>query len=76
MTNHPQQSFWHFRINWLVIGLPLSAVVAGISTLIIAIANPDPVIRPGSRDSGMRPAIEGRNHAMSAEQASQKPAEP
>lgn len=63
MSPRPQQPFWHFRINWLVIGLPLTAVVASFITLFIALANPDPVIRPEAAAAAERPAVEGRNHA-------------
>lgn len=63
MSVRPQQPFWHFRINWLVIGLPLTAVVASFITLFIALTHPDPVIRPEAAAPAERPAVEGRNHA-------------
>ena len=56
-------SFWQYPINWLVIGLPLSAVLAGTGTLFIALANPDPVVKPRAAPAAERPAQEGRNHA-------------
>lgn len=59
----PVQPFFHFGINWLVIGLPLLAVVASFITLAIAIANPDPVLQPQAAAAPERPAVEGRNHA-------------
>jgi hypothetical protein len=71
---HPVQPFWRFRIHWLVIGLPLSAVVAGTATLFIALAHPDPVVRAGTRDLAQRPAVEGRNHAATGGQVSAAPA--
>lgn len=49
---------------WLVISGPAIVVVAGFTTLGIAIANPDPVIRPApARTAGELPAVQGRNHA-------------
>lgn len=60
---NPSQPFFHFRFNWLVIGLPLVAVVASFITLAIALSNPDPVIRPQATAVEQRPALEGRNHA-------------
>ena len=63
MQAHPTQPFWHFRINWLVIGLPLLAVVASFITLAIAVGNPDPLLQAGELAPEQRPAVEGRNHA-------------
>ncbi len=63
MHPNPQQPFWRFGINWLVIGLPLIAVVASFITLFIAIGNPDPVLQTRAIDAPERPAVEGRNHA-------------
>jgi hypothetical protein len=63
MQERPVQPFFHFRINWLVIGLPLSAVIASFITLAIAISNPDPVLQPKAAAPQQRPAVEGRNHA-------------
>lgn len=60
--NQPD-SFWSHRINWLVAGLPISAVLAGFATLFIALANPDPVVKPRAAPAAERPAQEGRNHA-------------
>ncbi len=60
---NPSQPFFHFRFNWLVIGLPLIAVVASFITLAIALSNPDPVIKPQAAAAEQRPAMEGRNHA-------------
>lgn len=76
MPPNPQQPFWRFRINWLVIGLPLIAVVASFITLFIAIANPDPVLPPRAAAAPERPAVEGRNHAATGGRpAPVKPAE-
>jgi hypothetical protein len=48
---------------FLVLALPLSAVVAGTTTAVIAIRNADEVIQPQAKQAPERPAVEGRNHA-------------
>jgi len=53
---------------WLVLALPLSAVVAGTTTAIIAISDPDPVVRGSAQAPAERPAVEGRNHATTGGQ--------
>jgi hypothetical protein len=63
MQPNPVQPFWRFGINWLVIGLPVTAVVASFITLGVAIMNPDPVLQPEAAAPQERPAVEGRNHA-------------
>jgi len=63
MQSLPTQPFWRFGINWLVIGLPLTAVVASFITLAIAVSNPDPVLQAEATAPQQRPAVEGRNHA-------------
>jgi hypothetical protein len=63
MKPNPTQPFFSFKFNWLVIGLPLLAVVASFTTLFIALSNPDPVIKAAAKEMEQRPAVEGRNHA-------------
>lgn len=63
---NPQQPLSRFPIVLLVVGLPLSAVLAGFATLFIALTHPDPVVRlpePETGAAAQRPAQEGRNHA-------------
>lgn len=63
--------WWRERIMWLVVGGPLTVVVAGFATLAIALKFPDPVLdtsrsAASSADDGaqaMQPAIKARNHA-------------
>jgi hypothetical protein len=51
---------------WMVVGGPLTVVVAGFATLGIAIAYPDPVIvTPATGNVADQPAVQGRNHAAS-----------
>jgi hypothetical protein len=63
MSPNPVQPFFHFKFNWLVLGLPLSVVVASFVTLYLAIAHPDPVVKASAQAKAERPAVEGRNHA-------------
>ena len=68
--------WWRYGYVWLIISGPLLVVIAGITTVYIAVSRPDPVIdndyyRHGieinktlneQRDS-LAPAIQARNHA-------------
>jgi uncharacterized protein len=51
--------WWRHGMVWLVIGGPLTVVIAGFATLSIAIAHPDPVLQT----NGATPAVQARNHA-------------
>ena len=62
-TDQDQTVWYRLPIMWLVVALPLIAVVASFITLFIAIANPDPVIKAAADAAEERPAVEGRNHA-------------
>jgi hypothetical protein len=59
----PRQPWWRTRFMFLVVALPLSAVVAGTTTAVIAIRNADQVVKPSATQAPERPAVEGRNHA-------------
>ena len=52
--------WWQEPMLWLVIGGPLVVVLAGVATLVIAIRQPDPVVKA---DAGRPPAVQARNHA-------------
>ncbi len=79
------KAWWHYGHMWLVVGGPLTVVVASFVTLYFAIQVPDPVVDAdyyrkgieinktldGKRDS-LVPAIQGRNHAATGI----KPAQP
>lgn len=60
---NPSQPWYRFRMVWLVLAFPLAAVVMGIGTVVVAVRNPDPVLKvaPGAVEEA--PAVEGRNHA-------------
>ncbi len=66
----PTVAWWRLPIVWMVIGGPAAVVVAGFATLAIAIANPDPVIKPARAGSAAEvPAVQGRNHVATPEAA-------
>ena len=83
--SQPSKAWWHYGHMWLVVGGPLTVVVASFVTLYFAIQMPDPVVDAdyyrkgieinktldGKRD-GLVPAIQGRNHAATGI----KPAQP
>jgi membrane protein required for beta-lactamase induction len=57
--------WWRMPIWWLVIGGPLTVVVAGLTTAVIAVRGADVVVPPDAPDAGRAalPAREGRNLA-------------
>jgi hypothetical protein len=75
--NQRPTPWWKFPMVWLVVGGPLSVVVASIATAVIAWKHIDPVIntaqgeiRPGdnmapqlSPKDALAPAHQARNHA-------------
>jgi hypothetical protein len=76
IDNQPSQPWWHYGHMWLVVGGPLTVVIASFITLYLAITVPDPVTdvdyyRKGieinktldDKHDGFVPAIQGRNHA-------------
>ncbi len=81
MQDDPSPStstWWRHGLVWMIIGGPALVVVAGISTLVIAVRSPDPLVphdsyrfviptRQVSVEGGksMLPAQQGRNHAAS-----------
>jgi len=78
---HPDagRPWWQFPIVWLVVGGPLAVVVAGLTTVAIAVKNVDPVLDVSGASTRQvkpneLPAMQGRNRA--AENASRAPAEP
>lgn len=63
-------AWWRVGMMWLVLGGPLAVVIAGVTTAVIAVRGADTVL---PRDDGARfserPAIQGRNHAATADDA-------
>ena len=61
-------AWWRVGMMWLVVGGPLPVVVAGITTAVIAVRGADTVLpRDDSARFSERPAIQGRNHAATAD---------
>ncbi|WP_246480450.1 hypothetical protein [Inhella gelatinilytica] len=58
---------------WLVLAFPIAAVVMGIGTVIIAVRNPDPVLRVAPQAAEETPAVEGRNHAATGAKKASAP---
>jgi uncharacterized protein len=62
--------WWRYPIVWMVIGGPLSVVVAGVVTAVIAYQHVDPVLNTSvsrhNEHAANQPALIGRN--MAAEQ--------
>lgn len=68
------QPWWKFGLVWMVFAGPAVVVVAGFTTLYIAVTNPDPVITVTPRTAVQErqgitnaPAMQGRNHAATGE---------
>jgi uncharacterized protein len=62
----PSLPWWRYPMVWLVIGGPLSVVVAGIATAVIAYQNVDPVLDTSESvvtHPENLPAVRGRNLA-------------
>lgn len=60
----PVAPWWRHGMVWLVVGGPLVVVVASVATLLIAVANPDPVLKVGApAQQAQQPAVQARNHA-------------
>lgn len=58
-TTTPRKAWWREPMMWLVVGGPLSVVVAGVVTAVIAIRGADPVLDTKAE----QPAVQSRNHA-------------
>lgn len=64
-----QRPWWREPYVWLVISGPAAVVVAGIATVVIAVKNPDPVLKDRSTGSAQVSAHKGRNHAATPDAA-------
>jgi hypothetical protein len=69
-----RQPWWRFGLVWMVLGGPAVVVVAGFTTLYIAVTNPDPVLNVTPRTATQErqgithvPAMQGRNHSATGE---------
>ncbi|MGI9153261.1 MAG: nitrogen fixation protein FixH [Rubrivivax sp.] len=75
-TNNPSPSaapaspWWRVGMVWLVLAGPAAVVVAGIVTAVIAVRGAEPVLTSQeSTKFSDRPAVQGRNHAATAQQS-------
>jgi hypothetical protein len=73
-TSSIGQPWWRFGLVWMVFAGPAVVVVAGFTTLYIAITHPDPVLPVTPRTAVQErqglthaPAMQGRNHAAAGE---------
>ncbi|TFY96537.1 FixH family protein [Ramlibacter rhizophilus] len=71
--------WWHHGHVWLVIAGPVTVILAGIATVVIAVRQPDPLVAEDYYRRGIEinktlaeegakallPALQGRNHAAS-----------
>jgi hypothetical protein len=58
-SDETRRPWWREPMMWLVIGGPLTVVIAGITTAVIAVRGADPVLDTRST----QPAVQARNHA-------------
>ena len=74
-TPAPARPWWREPYVWLVIGGPLTVVIAGIATVVIAVKNPDPLLDRAAGQTrattpeaaySNAPASQARNHATTA----------
>lgn len=57
--------WWRYSIMWLVVGGPLTVVVAALGTAVIAVRGADPVLQTEDAREvrSTAPAMQARNHA-------------
>jgi len=74
----PKAHWWQEPMMWLIVGGPLTVVVASFVTLTLAIKHPDPVLTGAEAANGSEqtadfrtgtsnahiPALQARNHAQ------------
>ena len=73
-ASKPSTPWWRVGMVWLVIGGPLTVVVAAIATAVIAVRGADPVLDTSARagrasvvtPDATTPAMQARNHAATA----------
>lgn len=60
----PTSPWWRHGMVWLVLAGPVLVVLAGVATLLIAVAHPDPAL-PVSTSTAptQQAAMQARNHA-------------
>ncbi len=73
--DRPPSPWWRQPMMWLIIGGPLTVVVAALVTAAIAIRGADPVLptQDEPQAGSTTPAIQARNHAATPPPAAAKP---
>ena len=71
-ANQAGKPWWRYPMVWLVIGGPLTVVIASLGTAVVAVRGADPVLMHdesgGTAEArhgadSMTPALQARNHA-------------
>lgn len=72
MSIRSQTGWWREPMMWLVVGGPLLVVIAGLTTVWIAMKSADEVLphqQVKAQSAQELPAMQGRNHAAAPEKA-------
>lgn len=80
-TNSGERSWWREPMMWLVVGGPLSVVVASVVTLVLVLRHPDPLVAEDYYRRGLeinktlahQPALQARNHAAAPAEDAAEP---
>lgn len=66
--------WWKYAQVWMLIAGPAIVVIAGLATLMIALAHPDPVLPRDADGANFAPALQARNHAQTGAPGQVRPA--
>ncbi len=79
MTNEDKKPWWKYGYVWMVLGGPLSVIIASIFTVYYALGTPDPAIEnyyvkgininKTLEAESLAPALKARNHAATGVKA-------
>lgn len=59
----PVSPWWRHGMVWLVLSGPAVVVLASMTTLVLVITHPDPVLSTQTPQANQQPAVQARNHA-------------
>lgn len=65
----PSLPWWRYPLVWMVLGGPAVVVVAALVTAYIAVSGADVVLSTDTTTAAQRPALQGRNHAATLNDA-------